>query len=253
GLKANTLGANNSAFGGATLTTNTTGNNNAAFGIAALRFLATGSFNIAIGSAAGSSFTAAESNNIDIGNTGSVGESNTIRIGDGSTQTAAFITGISGAASPGGTAVFVDSFGRLGTITSSRRFKTGIADMGGESDLLMKLRPVAFYYKPELDPTHTRQYGLVAEEVAQIAPGLVVFDKEGKPETVRYHFVNAMLLNQVQKQQRQLEAQQQENERQQQQILAMRSQLEVQAAELRDMKAGLAQLLRARQEELASK
>jgi len=66
--------------------------------------------------------------------------------------------------------------------------------MGGESDLLMKLRPVAFYYKPELE-TQTRQYGLVAEEVAQVAPQLVVFDKDAAPQTVRYHFVNAMLLN----------------------------------------------------------
>ena len=72
--------------------------------------------------------------------------------------------------------------------------------MAGESDLLMKLRPVAFYYKPELDDTHARQYGLVAEEVAQVAPQLVVYGKDGAPQTVRYHFVNAMLLNEVQKQ-----------------------------------------------------
>jgi len=65
--------------------------------------------------------------------------------------------------------------------------------MGGESDLLMKLRPVAFYYKPEYDQTRTRQYGLVAEEVAAVAPQLVVFDQGGAPQTVRYHFVNAML------------------------------------------------------------
>jgi len=97
-------------------------------------------------------------------------------------------------------AVFVNSSGQLGTTTSSRRFKDDIADLGAESDLLMKLRPVAFYYKPELDETQTRQYGLVAEEVAQVAPQLVVFDKDGAPQTVRYHFVNAMLLNEVQKQ-----------------------------------------------------
>ena len=76
-----------------------------------------------------------------------------------------------------------------------------------ESDLLMKLRPVAFYNKPELDDTHTRQYGLVAKEVAKIAPQLVVFDKDGAPQTVRYHFVNAMLLNEVQKQRQLVEAQ----------------------------------------------
>jgi hypothetical protein len=62
----------------------------------------------------------------------------------------------------------------------------------------MKLRPVTFYYKPEFDKTQTRQFGLVAEEVAQVAPQLVVFDKDGAPQMVRYHFVNAMLLNEVQ-------------------------------------------------------
>jgi len=82
--------------------------------------------------------------------------------------------------------------------------------MAGESDLLMKLRPVSFYYKPELDPTHTRQYGLVAEEVAQVSSDLVVFDKDGVPQTVHYHFVNAMLLNEVQKQQNTIARQQAE-------------------------------------------
>src|SRR5260370_23092950 len=72
--------------------------------------------------------------------------------------------------------------------------------MGRESDVLMKLRPVAFYYKPEYAETRTRQYGLVAEEVAEVAPELVLSDKNGAPQTVRYHFENAMLLNEVQKQ-----------------------------------------------------
>jgi hypothetical protein len=107
---------------------------------------------------------------------------------------------------------FVNSTGKLGTITSSRRYKQDITDLDAESDVLMKLRPVAFYYKPELDETHTRQYGLVAEEVAQVAPGLVLFDKDGKPQTVRYHFVNAMLLNEVQKQRQLIEVQQNEIE-----------------------------------------
>jgi hypothetical protein len=74
--------------------------------------------------------------------------------------------------------------------------------------VLMKLRPVGFYYKPELDKSQTRQYGLVAEEVAQVAPELVVLDKDGQPLTVRYHFVNAMLLNEFQKQNRLIREQQ---------------------------------------------
>jgi hypothetical protein len=117
------------------------------------------------------------------------------------------MAGISGATSASGVAVLVNSNGQLGTTTSSRRFKDEVADMGRESDVLMKLRPVAFYYKPEYDDTRTRQYGLVAEEVAEVAPELVLSDKDGSPQTVRYHFVNAMLLNEVQKQRRQNEEQ----------------------------------------------
>jgi hypothetical protein len=230
-LGANTTGGSNSAFGQATLL-KSTGDGNTAFGESALGGLVSGNNNIAIGMNAGGSFTGSESNNIDVGNQGTIGESNAIHIGDVTTQTAAFIAGINGATSPNGVVVFVNSNGQLGTLLSSRRYKQQIADLDGESDVLMKLRPVAFYYKPELDSSHTRQYGLVAEEVAQIAPGLVVFDRDGKPQTVRYHFVNAMLLNEVQKQKKLIEAQQKANEeqrgiiaQQEMQIRAMQSQL----------------------------
>jgi hypothetical protein len=215
-LANNTSGGSNAAFGGSALITNSTGDGNTALGAAALANLVSGGFNIAIGQSAASSLNGNETNNIDIGNSGVSGESNTIRIG--SNQTATFIAGISGTTVASGTGVLVNSNGQLGTILSSRRYKQDIADLGAESDILMKLRPVAFYYKPELDSTHTRQYGLVAEEVAQIAPGLVVFDNNGRPETVRYHFVNAMLLNEVQKQRRLIEAQQKQLADQQEQV-----------------------------------
>jgi len=195
-------GGGNSAFGFQALNANTTGTSNSALGDSALLNLTSGSGNIAIGGLAGNKLTSG-TNNIYIGSggPGSLGsESNTIRIGEPTAQTATFMAGINGATSASGVAVFVNPSGQLGTSTSSRRFKDDIADMAGESDLLMKLRPVAFYYKPELDDTHARQYGLVAEEVAQVAPQLVVYGKDGAPQTVRYHFVNAMLLNEVQKQ-----------------------------------------------------
>jgi hypothetical protein len=213
-LLTNTTGANNSAFGVDALSSNTTGANNSAFGSSALDGLTSGNFNIAIGASAGTNLGGSESNNIYIGNAGASSESNIIRIGNtdslnGPVQTAAFIAGISGVNNVG-VAVTVNSSGQLGTTLSSRRFKDEIADMASDSDLLMKLRPVSFYYKPELDPTHTRQYGLVAEEVAQVSPQLVVFDKDGVPQTVRYHFVNAMLLNEVQKQQSTIARQQAE-------------------------------------------
>jgi hypothetical protein len=214
---------------------NTIGGNNSAFGSAALASLTTGSGNIAIGVGAGGNLNAAESGDIYVGNSGIAGESNTIRIGFIGTQTAAFMAGISGSTSPNGVAVFVNGAGQLGTTTSSRRFKHQIADMGVESDVLMKLRPVAFYYKPELDETQTRQYGLVAEEVAQVAPQLVVFDQDGAPQTVRYHFVNAMLLNEVQKQRQLIEEQQKTSEEQ-------NNTIERQQAEIQDLAARLVKL-----------
>ncbi len=217
-LYTSTTAGGNSAFGYSALTAATTGNNNVAVGDAALAKLTTGSNNIGVGVGAGGNLSGAESNDIYIGNSGEAGESNTIRIGYIKTVTAAAIAGIWGATSASGIDVLVNASGLLGTQTSSRRFKHQITDMGEESDVLMKLRPVSFYYKPELDQTQTRQYGLVAEEVAQVAPQLVVFDKDGAPQTVRYHFVNAMLLNEVQKQRRLVEEQSSTIARQQEEI-----------------------------------
>jgi hypothetical protein len=225
-LYSNTTGSYNSAFGEGALHSSTIADQNTAFGSGALFGLSTGNQNIAVGQAAGASLTSG-SNNIYIGNMGASPESNTIRIG--SNQTATYIAGIYGATTAG-SAVYVASDGRLGTTPSSRRYKEQIVDMSVESDVLMKLRPVSFYYRQELDDTHLRQYGLVAEEVAEVAPGLVAYDEDGVPQTVRYHFVNAMLLNEVQKQRRQLEAQDR-------QLRAQGDQLRSQEAEIRGLRA----------------
>jgi septal ring factor EnvC (AmiA/AmiB activator) len=112
--------------------------------------------------------------------------------------------------------------------------------MGEESDVLMKLRPVTFYYKPELDKTQTRQYGLVAEEVAEVAPQLVAFDKDGTPQAVRYHFVNAMLLNEVQKQRQLIEEQQKTNEEQNSTIARQQDEIQDLAARLGKLETVLA-------------
>jgi len=203
-LYSNTTGNYNTALGSSALFSNTTGTDNSAVGSGALSNLASGSSNIAVGSSAGLSLVSG-SNNIYIGHSGTSSESYAIHIG--TAQSAAYIAGIYAVTSASGVAVYVNSSGQLGTATSSRRYKEQIADMAGESDVLMRLRPVSFYYRPELDTTHTRQYGLVAEEVAEIAPELVLNDEDGKPQTVRYHFVNAMLLNEVQKQRATIERQ----------------------------------------------
>jgi trimeric autotransporter adhesin len=107
-----------------------------------------------------------------------------------------------------GIGVFVDSNGQLGTMVSSGRFKEQVKDMGDSTNALMKLRPVTYFYKPEYDKgPRTLQYGLIAEEVAQVYPELVAYDNDGKPYTVRYQYLTSMLLNEAQKQYRRAESQ----------------------------------------------
>ncbi len=195
-------GNDNTATGFDALGSNAIGTDNTAIGMQALAGNTTGSTNIGIGNNSGSNLTTGNAN-IDIGNSGVAAESATIRIG--ATQTATFIAGISGATSTGGVGVFVNGSGQLGTLTSSARFKDDIRDLGAGSEGLLKLRPVSFRYKPELDPTGLEQYGLVAEEVAQVYPDLVTCDETGQPQAVRYHFLVPMLLNEVQKDRKQIE------------------------------------------------
>lgn len=208
-LYVNTTGSFNTAIGnGALGNGNTTGTHNTAVGISALLF-STGNYNIALGAGAGNALTTG-SNNIDIGHSGVAGESGVIRIGAAVGQTATYITGIRGVttANANAIAVVVDSAGQLGTVSSSRRFKDDIADMSAASDVLMKLRPVTFHYKSDKNPNErTLQYGLIAEEVAQVAPQLVARSADGQIETVYYQHLAPMLLNEYQKQQRIVRAQ----------------------------------------------
>jgi hypothetical protein len=223
-LSNNTTGSENIAMGTSALQDNTTGGDNTALGELALLSNTTGNSNIAVGSSAGQNLTTG-SNNIDIGNDGVGAEENTIRIGVPGTQTATFIAGISDGVGNGtGVAVYVDSTGQLSPIVSSARFKDDIRDMGESTSGLMKLRPVRFRYKKEINSSGLEQYGLVAEEVAKVYPDLVVYDDKGRPQTVRYHFVNAMLLNEVQKQARQITAQRQQLSEQGRQIETLTSQ-----------------------------
>lgn len=201
-LIGNTTGSANVAAGDGALFSNSAGSRNIAVGRLSLGGLATGNNNTALGNNAGGGFAGDESNNIDINNGGVAGESGVIRIGDSSTQTAAFIAGINGVTtgSSSTSTVLIDSNGQLGTIASSRRYKEDIHDMGEASDGLLRLRPVVFRYKmPYADGSKPIQYGLVAEEVAQVYPDLVVRGKDGQLETVQYYKLDAMLLNEMQK------------------------------------------------------
>ena len=168
--------------------------NNTANGQNAMRSNTTGSFNIALGGNAGFNLTTG-SNNIEIGNRGVAGESGIIRIGTRGTHTNTYIAGISGVTVPGGVGIIVRTNGKLGTVVSSARFKDEIKPMDKASEAILAMKPVTFRYKKELDPDGIPQFGLVAEEVEKVNPALVARDDQGKPYTVRYDAVNAMLLN----------------------------------------------------------
>ena len=186
------------------LNRNTAGFENTANGFNALGNNTTGRFNIALGSFAGGDLTTG-SGNIDIDSTGVAAESDTIRIGNSQTRT--FIAGIRGITTGLNNAVpvLIDSAGQLGTISSSRRFKKEIKPMDSASESILALKPVTFHYKS--DATGTLQFGLIAEEVAEVNPDLVVRDADGEIYTVRYDTVNAMLLNEFLKEHRKVQEQ----------------------------------------------
>src|SRR5207253_9501445 len=132
-----------------------------------------------------------------------------------------YIGSIFGETSSGGAAVFIAPDGKLGTATSSRRFKEEIKPMYDDSEAIFALKPVTFRYKKEIDAAGTSQFGLVAEEVEKVNADLVVRDKEGKPYSVRYEAVNAMLLNEFLKAHQRMEEQGAIIAKQQKQIEAL--------------------------------
>jgi trimeric autotransporter adhesin len=169
-----------------------------------------GDFNVALGNRAG--FQSTGDNNVYIGNflQGTAGESN-----------ACYIASIFGQTFVSGIAVLISGDNKLGTSTSSKRFKEDIKPMGEASEVLFALKPVSFHYKKEIDPAGTSQLGLVAEDVEKVNPDLIVRDKEGKPYSVRYEQVNAMLLNEFLKAHHKVEEQGATIARQQKQIDAL--------------------------------
>src|ERR1700722_4436804 len=203
-LFSNTSGNNDTANGNFALFNNTTGNNNTAFGYSALMNNVGGNGNIAIGNSAAVNVAGGNSNNIHIGSHGVSTDKATIRIGATGTQTSFFVVGVRGITTGLDDAipVVISSNGQLGTVSSSKRFKEDIRDMGESSHDLMRLRPVTFRYKkPFEDGTTPIQYGLVAEEVEQVYPDLVARSEDGQVESVKYQVLDSMLLNEVQRQQ----------------------------------------------------
>ena len=194
-LAANTTGVDNTANGLNALVANITGSGNTAFGSGALGFSTTGHGNTALGDGAGGNVTTA-SNVISIGSNGA------------NVTNSCFIGNIRGITTANNDAiqVMIDSAGQLGTVSSSRRYKTDIKPMDKSSESILALKPVSFRYKAHQDATP--QFGLIAEQVAEVNPDLVVRDKNGEIYTVRYDAVNAMLLNEFLKEHRKVEEQQ---------------------------------------------
>jgi Chaperone of endosialidase len=240
-LFSNTMGSDNTAYGSAALQINSAGNFNTAIGTQALLVnssgsdntavgggalaVTTGNNNIAVGRYAGGNLTTGN-NNIAIGHYGVAGETATIRIGSAS-QERAFLAGVRGVTTGAadGLPVLIDSNGQLGTASSAASAKRQIADVGEASSPLLSLRPVSFLYRN--DTEGIRQYGLIAEEVARVMPELVQFSPAGTAETVRYHFLAPLLLNELQKEHRRNEEQESRIEK----LLARLNELEARVAE----------------------
>ena len=173
--------------------------------------------------------------NIDIGNAGVAGDTNSIRIGDDN-QGQTFVAGVYGV-SVAGLGVAMNSSGQLGTIGSSRRFKKEIKAMKQASETILSLKPVTFRYTKEIDPEGLPQYGLVAEEVEKVSPDLVVRDKEGKPYSVRYDQVNAMLLNEFLKEHKAFIDERHDVEKLQATVATLLTTVKQQAAQLQKVSA----------------
>jgi hypothetical protein len=237
-LYSYSTGGSNTASGYGALYADTTGSNNTALGVHALASTTSGSNNIAQGWHAGINLTTG-SNNIDIGSPGVKAETGVIRIGTitgtTSTQSATYVAGIYGVKTgTAGTAVFIDSSGQLGTVSSSIRYKEDIRPIASASERLLKLRPVRFRYK-KADASGEKpiQYGLIAEEVAKVYPELVIRDAAtGRIDGVRYDELAPMLLNEMQQQHAQMA----------ERFDAQATANAAQAGEIRDLKQQLAKL-----------
>jgi hypothetical protein len=208
---SNNDGSANTALGADALFSNSAGNSNVAIGANAL-LNSNGSTNVALGTGAGNNITTANNvicvgnlagtshqtgdNDLYLGNPGVDTESGTVRLGTGDgVHTRMFLAGVRNVTTGQANAipVLIDGAGQLGTASSSRRFKHDIKPMETTSESILALKPVTFHYKS--DKTNTQQFGLIAEEVAEVNPNLVVRDEKGEIYTVRYDAVNAMLLN----------------------------------------------------------
>jgi hypothetical protein len=131
--------------------------------------------------------------------------------------------------------VTINSSGRLGRANvSSRRYKHDIKPMHKASEAIYALKPVSFRYHKQYDATQTTAFGLIAEEVAEVAPDLVGRNEKGEPESVRYEQINAMLLNEFLKEHARVEEQDRKIEKQEATITQLKKDVEALVARLRE-------------------
>jgi hypothetical protein len=234
-LSSNTIGGANTAIGDSALSSNSAGNGNTATGQFALAFNDVGSSNTAMGNAALSNNTTGF-NNTALGagaGTNVTTAGGVLCLGHigGNVSNTTWISGVAGITPQSFTTapVIVSDGGQLGTVVSSERFKKDIASMDKTSEAILSLRPVTFHYKT--DTNSTRQFGLIAEEVGKVNPALVLTDKDGKPYTVRYDAVNAMLLNEFLKEHKKVEGQQRKIEKQEATIARLKAEFQSNLAE----------------------
>jgi hypothetical protein len=226
-MQDNTTGSLNTAIGWLTLINNTEGGNNTAIGRAAMQANETGSSNTAIGYGAGLNLT--DDGNVCIG--ASVG-------GASSVSNRTWIRNVySDMATT--RVVYIDSDGHLGTLSSSRRYKEEIRPMDKASEALFTLKPVTFRYKKAVDPSQALSFGLIAEEVAKANPALITRDKQGKPQSVRYEQINAMLLNEFLKEHKKGEQQDRKIEALEATVARLESLVREQAAQIQKVSAQL--------------
>ena len=174
----------------------------------------------------------------------------------GSSQTRTFITGIRGrtTGSADAVTVFIDSKGQLGTLNSSRRFKKDIRDMDEASRGIYELRPVTFHYQqPSGEEGQPLEYGLIAEEVANLYPDLVAYDENGQIEAVQYHKLTPMLLNEMQRLNKSLQAERDKTLVQAQEIASLKQQMVSVQAQAQRMEALSVRLSRLEAEQSAGR
>jgi hypothetical protein len=237
-LSASGNGFSNTAVGSSALSSNVSGSNNVAIGDRALSVNQNGGYNTVVGFEAGQNVEGGD--NIYIGESAGLGittESSTTRIGNPGFVDHCYIAGIVGNGPFGGDVSIDLATGQLGVGVSSQRFKKDIDPMDRASEAIFSLKPVTFHYKN--DATNTPRFGLIAEEVAKVNPALIAVDKEGKPYSVRYEAVNAMLLNEFLKAHQKVEELQATVARQQKGMEVLTAQLKEQAAQIQKVSSQL--------------